>query len=105
MMRALFFVVVLGTACAQSITGTHPNIPQTRLDIQGAIDADAKAHSQPSRSVVNINNVTPDRATVFTQVGKDESTRHEESWVKVGGAWKPDAAGGVAGSPSAATAN
>jgi len=105
MMRALFLVVVFGTACAQSITGTHPNIPQTRLDIQGELDADAKAHGQPSRSIVNINHVTQDHATVFTQVGKDESTRHEETWVKVGGAWKPDASGGVAGSPSPATAN
>lgn len=103
-MRALFLVVVLGTACAQSITGTHPNIPQTRTDIQSVIDTDAKAQSVPTRTVVNINNVTQDHAVVFTQVGKDETTRHQEAWVKVGGAWKLDA-GGAEGSPSASTAN
>ena len=104
-MRSLFVAAVLVTACAQSITGTLPNIPATRHDIQGAIDAQAKAENQPARHIVNINHVTQDHAVVYTQLGKDESTRHEETWVKSGDGWKPDASGMAGGGNAAPSTN
>lgn len=105
MMRAIFVATVLVTACAQSITGNQPNIPATRLDIQSVIDAQARGGQQPARKVVNINRVTFDHAVVFTQVGKDESTRHEETWVKGSDGWKPDTTGMAGGGNAAPTAN
>ena len=101
----MFVAAVLVTACAQSITGTQPNIPATRLDIQSALDAQARGGQQPGRHVVNINHVTFDHAVVFTQVGKDESTRHEETWVKASDGWKPDPTGMAGGGNASPATN
>ena len=105
MKRALFLAAVLVTACAQSITGNQPNIPATRLDIQSVIDTKARTENQPARHVVNINHVTFDHAIVYTQIGKDESTRHEEAWVKGSDGWKPDPTGMAGGGNASPTAN
>jgi hypothetical protein len=100
----MFVAAVLVTACAQSITGNQPNIPATRLDIQSVIDAQARTGG-PARHVVNINHVTFDHALVFTQVGKDESTRHEEAWIKGSDGWKPDPTGMAGGGNASPTTN
>jgi hypothetical protein len=98
-MRKFIFAVALFSACAQSITGTHPNIPATRHDIQVVID-----HDGSGRKIVSMGNVTHDKAVVYTQTGKDEATRHEETWVKSGDGWKLETGAGMAGGGNAAPA-
>ena len=79
-MRTIIFAVVL-SACTTSVTGGRVNIPATRHAIQTEIGSE--------RSIISMGNVTDDKAVVYTQVGKDASTRREEVWVKTGDHWAP----------------
>jgi hypothetical protein len=82
-MRTIIFAVLLA-ACTTSVTGGRVNIPATRHDIQTEIGTD--------RAIVSMGNVTEDKAIVYTQVGKDASTRREEVWVRSGDKWTPNQA-------------
>jgi hypothetical protein len=84
-MRTIIFAVLLA-ACTTSVTGGRVNIPATRQAIQTEIGAE--------RSIVSMGQVTDDKAVVYTQVGKDASTRREEVWVKSGDHWAPNQAPG-----------
>jgi hypothetical protein len=95
-MRTIIFAVLL-SACTTSVTGGRVNIPATRHAIQEAIGGD--------RSVVSMGQVTDDHAIVYTQVGKDASTRREEVWVKTGDRWARSELPGGAGDAPASTAN
>jgi len=79
-MRTIIFAALL-SACTTSVTGGRVNIPATRHAIQTEIGGE--------RSIVSMGNVSDDKAVVYTQVGKDASTRREEVWVKTGDHWAP----------------
>lgn len=89
--------LALTSACAQSITGTRPNIPATRDAIQGTID-----HDGGGRKIVSMGKVGFDRAVVYTETGADATAPHEEVWVKAGSHWQPSPATAGGGSASSA---
>lgn len=86
-------VAVLVTACLSS---AHPAATraQARHDIARAIAAESGG--APARKIVDVRDVSADRAVVLTSSPGDEQPR-EERWVRGADGWKRDGASAAAG--------